>query len=97
MTSTTTHIIIPREQLRSAALGAALAEFRAGNAPLPLTAGQAQAQALRLRRAGLSYHSIAEVMDLYHGIRRQPDTWSRHCRRAGAPPSPRGAAYGATS
>jgi len=60
-------VSVDRRQLRAAALGLAHQELRAGRAAIPLSASQATAQAMRLRRRGLTYAHIAVVMDLYHG------------------------------
>lgn len=59
--------------------------LRAGGVPLPLMPGQATAQALRLRSKGLSYSSIAVVMDVYHGSDLAEGSWRRRCRENGAP------------
>jgi hypothetical protein len=57
---------------------------------LPLLSGQATAQALRLRTLGLSYTSIARVMDTYHGWRMSEAGWRKRCRDAGAVPKHHG-------
>lgn len=79
-------LIIPAEKLRSAAIGAALNELRTGGNPLPLTDGQATAQAMRLHQAGLSFNSIAAVMSMYHQQHRSPNAWRARLVKAGCPP-----------
>jgi hypothetical protein len=44
------------------------------------------AQALRLRRLGLSYEAISVVMSEYHGMHVSCHTWRRRLRKMGAGP-----------
>lgn len=67
------------------ALYQSLALMRAHQAPLPLLGGQAVAQAMRLRRRGLTYGSIAIVMGTYHGVYKSEDTWRQALRSRGVP------------
>jgi hypothetical protein len=45
-----------------------------------------RAQALALRKAGLTYGAIATVMRVYHGSTMTEEGWRWACRRAGAAP-----------
>ena len=63
-----------------------LTRMRAGEPPLPLTRGQAIAQASRLRRAGMSYGAIATAMLVYHGHTGSSEAWRHTCRSNGCPP-----------
>jgi hypothetical protein len=56
------------------------------NVPLPLVGTQEIAQAMRLRRAGVTYGGIAKVMRVYHGSTRSDDAWRLTLRRQGASP-----------
>lgn len=60
--------------------------LRAGGVPMPLTSGQATAQAVRLRSKGIPYTSIAVVMAAYHGYWITAAAWQRRCRDAGSAP-----------
>ena len=51
---------------------------------------QARLQAMKLRRARLSYRDISVVMEEYHGVRRSEGAWKIVLRQMGAPPEPRG-------
>lgn len=55
---------------------------------------QARLQALKLRRAGLSYQDISIVMAEYHGSGLTARSWRTLLRKAGAPPAPRGSLDG---
>jgi hypothetical protein len=57
-----------------------------GEPPMPLVKMPAIMQALRLRKAGLSYSSISTVMDVYHGCHRTDHAWRNMLRRQGAEP-----------
>ena len=60
--------------------------MRQGKPPLPLTDGQARAQAYRLRvKHGMPYTDIAKVMGEYHGVWKGQTEWRRTCREKGAP------------
>lgn len=76
-------------------LGLRLQQLRDGQtSPLPLTKGQANAQAARMRARGLSYSAMAHVMGVYHGNWRSPEQWRYACRNQGAEPRPRGRRLG---
>jgi hypothetical protein len=60
--------------------------LRQQNVPLPLVGIPEVAQALRLRRAGLTYGAIARTMSFYHGSTRSEDSWRHVLRTQGAPP-----------
>ena len=63
-----------------------LEKLRAGDSPLPLSNGQALAQAYRLRvKHGFSYRTLARLMGEYHGAWHDATYWQRHCRLRGAP------------
>ena len=68
------------------ALQQSLALMRADMAPMPLTQGQALAQAERLRRRNMTYGGISIAMDAYHGVRKSPRAWQEAMRRRGLPP-----------
>jgi hypothetical protein len=68
------------------ALQQSLALMRAHDAPLPLTEGQALAQAMRLRQHGMTYRTIAMVVGTYHGVYYAEDWWRRNLRSRGFPP-----------
>jgi hypothetical protein len=60
--------------------------LRQGRPLLPLSVGQAAAQAYRIRvKHDLPYGAIARVMGEYHGIWKGEQYWRRHCRSLGAP------------
>jgi hypothetical protein len=65
-------------------------QLRCGQPPLPLTDGQAVAQAMRLRFRGVSYPQIAVVMGMYHGHWFSSTRWRHACRARGVPPINRG-------
>jgi hypothetical protein len=67
-----------------------LEALRHGQALLPLTKGQAIAQAVRLRRDGMTYHDIAVAMRTYHGTAATAAAWRYRCRARGVPPAPQG-------
>lgn len=60
--------------------------LRHQNVPLPLVGIPEITQALRLRKAGLTYDGIAKTMQVYHGSTRSGDAWRAALRDAGAPP-----------
>jgi hypothetical protein len=62
-----------------------LALMRAHDAPLRLTRGQAEAQAVRLRWRGWTYSAIAKAMADYHGDYRSERAWRDVCRSRGVP------------
>jgi hypothetical protein len=78
-------VTVPRDQLASISLGLAVQRLRDGQPPVPLTDGQATAQALRLRQAGMSYPQISTVMKIYHGVGGGEEAWRRRLHKAGAP------------
>jgi len=53
--------------------------------PATIAMFQVRLQALKMRRAGLSYAAISIVMDEYHGVTRRPSSWRSFCRGAGEP------------
>ena len=53
---------------------------------------QARLQAMKLRRAGLSYPGISIVIEEYHGVTRTATAWRNMLRQHGAPPKPHGPA-----
>lgn len=59
--------------------------LRHQNVPLPLVGIPEITQALRLRRAGLTYGDIARTMSFYHGSTRSEDSWRYVLREYGAP------------
>jgi hypothetical protein len=60
--------------------------MRDGQPLLPLSIGQAEAQAYRLRvKHQLTYTAIARIMGEYHGVWRSDTCWRASCRRFGAP------------
>lgn len=62
--------------------------LRTGEPPVPMTRGQADAQALRLRvQYRMPYTEIAKVMGVYHGVWIGSDAWRWRLRQRGAPPS----------
>ena len=56
------------------------------------TEWQARLQAMKLRRAGLSYPAISIVIEEYHGVARTAAGWRWMLRQHGAPPKPHGLA-----
>ena len=63
-----------------------LDQLRNGQPLLPLTVGQASAQAYRLRmKHGLPYTALAQVMGEYHGVWMGESYWRTRCRHQGAP------------
>jgi hypothetical protein len=88
-----TPITINRDHLASMAVGVAVQRLRDGLPAVPLTSGQADAQALRLREAGLSYGAIARVMRSYHGVGMNENTWRHRLRRLGVEPKPHGVPF----
>ena len=61
-------------------------QMRAGEPLLPLSRGEGEAQAYRLRtKHGMPYTSIARIMGEYHGIWKGESQWRAACRRKGAP------------
>jgi hypothetical protein len=75
-------------------LGVQLDQLRRDQGPLPLTDGQATAQAIRLRQRHLSYRDISVVMGTYHGHWLGESSWRKRCRNAGLPARPHGAPFG---
>lgn len=63
-----------------------LALLRAGNTPLPLVGVQAVTQAIRLRKAGMTYGAIAIAMREYHGCSFSENGWRSKLRARGVPP-----------
>lgn len=60
--------------------------MRKGLPPLPLTVGQARAQAYRLRtKHAIPYTVLARVMGEYHGVWKSEKCWRNICREQGAP------------
>lgn len=51
------------------------------------------AQAIILRKAGLTYGAISVVMRTYHGSNRTEEAWRGALRRAGATPKHYGGSY----
>ena len=51
---------------------------------------QANLQAEKLRRFGLSYEAIRIVMIEYHDVTRSAEQWRAQLRRQGCPPSMQG-------
>lgn len=60
--------------------------LKADGTPIPLVGVQAIQQALRLRRAGLTYGTIATVMRVYHGSSKPGESWRNTLRTYGAEP-----------
>lgn len=57
--------------------------LRGSRPPMKLTTGQSEAQAVRLREAGMSYPSIEVAMRVYHGVERSAHAWQWLCRSRG--------------